>query len=228
MRSAAILARIGGVVAGTAEYAVKAGKANARAERLLAARIQNVEDIELQAASKRRRELVGEGRAAFAANGVLLESRAGAATAMWEQDEAADAAIERLQIMQAAEDKAYGHLTAAQQRLAEGYSGAASAMGSAGQAYSGAAQTAASGYTAAVNALGALQSAAGVQKPSGTALALDIVGNIAGGVGAIYQANAGSGVKKTATPKTDEPALLNDIHWRTPSSQRSSGGMSLA
>lgn len=102
---------------------------------------------------------------------------------MWEQDEVADAAIERLQIMQAAEDETWGHLTAAQTRLAEGFS-------QAGAAYSGAAQMAASAYSAALSASGALAAASGVQGPSGIALALGITGQVAGTVGAVASANA--------------------------------------
>lgn len=159
--------------AGTAQYALRIGAANAKREIQLAAGIQPVEDLNLQQSLARRRAKVGEGRANFAANGVLVDT---GAAALWEIDEAKDAAIERLQIMQAAEEQVYGHKVAAWRHEMEGY-------GQAAGAYAGAAQTSAQAYSAALNAVGALQGAGAVQGPSTAATALSIVGSVASGVG---------------------------------------------
>lgn len=203
--------------AAAAGYSVRAGKANAKFERALAARVQPVEDLDLQQANARRREKIGEGRAAFAANGILVDS---GAAAKWERDEIADAAIEKLQIMQAAEDQIQGHLWNAAMRLSEGYA-------QAGAAYSGAAQTASSAYATALQAIGALQQAGAVQKPSTLALGLNIAGAALGAAGKIYGANAGSGGASPASGGVPAPSV-SDIYWRTPSAQRASGGMQIA
>lgn len=159
--------------AATAKYALRIGAANAKREIQLAAGIQPVEDLNLQQSLARRRAKVGEGRANFAANGVLVDS---GAAALWEIDEAKDAAIERLQIMQSAEEQVYGHKVAAWRHEMEGY-------GQAAGAYAGAAQTAAQAYSAALNAVGAFQGAGAVQGPSSLATGLSIVGTVASGVG---------------------------------------------
>lgn len=189
LRQSDILLGAAKAQAGAAKYAVKAGKANAAMERKMASYVQNDEDLALQAEAKERRAKIGEGRTAFAANGVLVDQ---GAAALWEQDEAADAAIERLQIMESAESQIYGRLVAAQSKLAEGY-------GNAGAAYSPAAQTAMSAYSAALSAQGALQGAANVQGPSATALALNIAGSVAGAAGQIYGANAATTPTKAKT-----------------------------
>lgn len=189
LQSAAAQAAVGGRIAGTAKFAIQAGKANAKQERLMASRIQAIEDIQLQKVNKERRQKIGSGRAAFAANGVLVDS---GAAGMWEQDEAADAAIEKLMVMQAAEDQAYGHLTRAQGLLAQGYSQASSIYANAGSAYSNAAQSAAQGISSALNAMGALKGANGVQGPSGWGLGLNIAGHVLNAAGSIYDAYSGT------------------------------------
>ena len=63
-----------------------------------------------QKAAEARRQLVGQGKTMFAANGVMLEARQGAATAMWEQDEAADLAFEMDTIKQNSENETFGYV----------------------------------------------------------------------------------------------------------------------
>lgn len=185
--------------AATAGMALRAGRANAKREIQLASYVQPVEDLNLQQANARRRAKIGEGRAAFAANGVLVDS---GAAARWEIDEAKDAAVEKLQIMQSAEDQVYSHRVAAWQHEIQGYSNA-------GAAYGAAAQTAAQGYAAALSAVNALNGAGAVQGPSGAALALGITGTVAGTVGGVASSwptdsGANSGIR-TAEVRSDAP-----------------------
>lgn len=179
-------AGVGSIIMGTAKHAITAGKANAKQERLMASRIQAIEDIELQRINKERRQKIGAGRAAFASNGVLVDS---GAAALWEQDEAADAAIEKLMLMQAAEDQAWGHLNNAKNRLVEGYSQAAGIYANAGGAYSNAANTASQAASSAIQAMGALQGAANVQGPSAWGTGMSVIGSLANTVGRIYEHN---------------------------------------
>lgn len=101
-------------------FADEIGKANAANEIRRAAQVDAPLQMQLQQINRQRREKIGEGMAAFAANGVLLESRADSATAMWEQDEEADAVVEKLSVMQQAENEIYNMRVAAQQHLVEG------------------------------------------------------------------------------------------------------------
>jgi len=59
--------------------------------------------------AKRRRQLVGKGKTAAAANGVMLESRAESAPAMFEQDAAAEMAYEQGKVDQNMRIKNYTH-----------------------------------------------------------------------------------------------------------------------
>lgn len=182
LNAASMQAGNASLIAGTAEHALKLGRANAKAERLLASRIQPIEDIELQRVNKERRQKVGAGRAAFAANGVLVDS---GAAARWELDEAMDAAVEKIMVMQAAEDRAFNHLSNAQRRLTEGFSGAANTYAQAAGAYGAAAQTAASGFSSALSAMNAYRSASAVRGPSALGTALAVAG-IAADAGTAY------------------------------------------
>lgn len=115
---------------------VALGKGNARNLRLAAANLDPYEQYALRNARVEARRRVGEGRTQFAANGVMVDT---GAAALWEQDEAADAALERLDIMQQFEDQSWEYRTQANKALAEGYAAAAAnagaAMGAAGDAY---------------------------------------------------------------------------------------------
>lgn len=61
-------------------------------------------------AAEERRQFVGTALTTFAANGVLLEARQGAAVAMWEQDEADDLGFELRQIRTNTENEVFGHV----------------------------------------------------------------------------------------------------------------------
>lgn len=135
------------------------GEQNARQTRLRASYIQQYEDFNLQASRKQRRALIGQGKANFAANGILLEAREGAATSIWEADEEADAAIERVNIMQQAEDEAYGYLVNAQHALVSGYSSAASSAADAAAQASNAVSSAMQATQATDNAISAERAA---------------------------------------------------------------------
>ncbi len=120
------------------------GRFNSRNLRLAAAHLDRYEQFALSESVKEARQRIGQGRAAFAANGVLVDS---GSAARWEQDEAADAALERLDIMQQFEDQSWQYRTQANQALAEGYAAAAghagAAAGAAGEAYASRLQQAA-------------------------------------------------------------------------------------
>lgn len=128
---------------GSAKSAIATGLANARNLRLSASMLDRYEQLKLWESNKEARRRVGTGRAGFAANGVLVDS---GSAAMWEQDEAADAAIERLDIMQQFEDQGWTYRTQANQAEAARYAQAAQYYGSAaqeaGNAYSSALQSA--------------------------------------------------------------------------------------
>lgn len=134
-------AKMYGAQAGSA---AKMGQYNAKNLRLAAAHLDRYEQLALHEATQEARQRIGAGRAAFAANGVLVDT---GSAALWEQDEAADAALERLDIMQQFEDQSWQYRTQANKALAEGYAAAAghagAAMGAAGDAYAARLQQAA-------------------------------------------------------------------------------------
>lgn len=132
-------------------------ESNAKNERLRASYIQQYEDFNLSASRSQAQQRIGQGKVSFAANGILLESRAGAATSIWEADEEADAAVQRLNIMQQAEDEAYGYLSNAQSHLVSGYSNASSM-------FAEAASQAGQGVSAAQQAGFSLQNAIAAEK----------------------------------------------------------------
>ena len=119
---------------------IEMGKANARNSRIRAGQVQYFIDANQSEVVKEAQQKVGEGLASFAANGVMIESRDGAAVAMWEQDEAADASYQQLIIAQKGQDTIWEYLMEAQQKEAEGYAQAA-------QAYSRASEIAGGAYT---------------------------------------------------------------------------------
>lgn len=120
------------------------GKYNSRNLRLASARLDLFEQFALYEAKRDARMRVGEGRASFAANGVLVDS---GSSALWEQDEAADAALEQLDIMQQFKEQRWQNDVQATLALAEGYGSAAGyfggAAGAAGDAYASRLQQAA-------------------------------------------------------------------------------------
>lgn len=119
--------------ASQAKLAAKMGEANAREITKQAGKIDPQKQFQLQAVNQTRRAKIGMGKTAFASAGILLESRAGAAVAKWEQDEAADAALEKLNVMNQAEVSVYNHLVNAKQAKIQGYSQAANYAGQAAQ-----------------------------------------------------------------------------------------------
>lgn len=84
----------------------KSLKAQARgAERSAESVIESAE-TEAKDLSRRQRQAVGRGRAAAAANGVMLEGRAESSPAMWEQDAEAEAAWDRTKLFANANTRA--------------------------------------------------------------------------------------------------------------------------
>ena len=64
-------------------------------------------------AALRRRQLVAEGKTQFAANGLLLDAEPTSAPNIWEQDQAAELAIEQYDIRRNAQLAAWGYNTQA-------------------------------------------------------------------------------------------------------------------
>lgn len=136
----AMMMKSANAYSGAAKSFIKAGKANAKQDRLRAGEVQQFTDANVQESVKEARQKVGSGLVTFAANGILLEGREGNAAGMWEQDEAAENSYQQLLIQQNSENQIWELLTSANMKEAEGYGNAAGAYGqaasAAGQAYS--------------------------------------------------------------------------------------------
>ena len=145
---AGMFAKAAGAYAASGERAEAIGRANAAETMRQSAQLDLLMQYQLQAVDKERRAKIGEGRAAFAANGVLVEGRDGSATAMWERDEMADAAIEKLAIQQSFENEYYNYRIKAKGQIVEGLLAKANYQGQAAGAF-------AQGAGAAGNALAA-------------------------------------------------------------------------
>lgn len=193
----------GRAYASSAKSAIKIGKYNARNDRLLAARVDPMEQRQLEEAILERRAKVGLGLTGAAANGILLESRSDAAVAMWEQDEAADLAYEQTLIMQQAEDTVWNLRMSANQKEAEGYGQAAGLYGQAASAAASAWQSFMQASNARQDALEA-QRQAKKSKKNGIVQALSSVagtgfGAIWGPAGALIGGSVGNAVGAFAT-----------------------------
>lgn len=184
-------AKFGPLYAKYAEANARYGQANARRLRMAAANLDDFEQIALHKATVEARQRVGAGRAQFAANGVMVDS---GAAALWEQDEAADAALERLDIMQQFEDQSWEYRTQANKALAQGYEAAA---GMAANAANVAAEAAGQAGSAAGQA-GAAMGAAGdayayrLQQSAALAEASKKAKKRYGGIGAVVGGVAGA------------------------------------
>lgn len=139
-QQAGSLMRVANAYSGVARLQIQMGQDNAKHERVRAGKVQFFIDQNQREAVVEAQQAVGEGLATFAASGVMVEGREGAAVAMWEQDETADAAYQQLLVMQKGQDTIWEYLMAANQREAEGYGQAAGTYGQAadvaGNAYS--------------------------------------------------------------------------------------------
>lgn len=148
------------------------GRFQAALERSRGAQTQVQAEANQVEAAKVRQQVVGAGKTAFAANGVLLEGRAGSATAMWEQDEAADLAYEQALIKQNADNEVFGYLANAKMAEAQG----------AAQAGAYRAQ----GVASRINAQSALMQAGLARKAGQTAIwqgYAGLLGNVGQGAG---------------------------------------------
>lgn len=184
-------ARLG--MQGAAMYAEQAagaagiGRMNARNLRLAAAQLDYYEQLRLREATLEARSRIGQGRVGFAANGVLVDS---GSAALWEQDEAADAALEKLDIMQQFRDQGWQYRTQANKAEAEGYAAAA-------QQAAGAAQAAGQAYAAALQAESARAAAARLRKKKSWGATIGValgagIGSIIPGIGTLAGAAAGA------------------------------------
>lgn len=140
-QQAGMYSRAAAAYADTAALQEAIGRANAAETMRASAQLDYAMQYGLSAIDKQRRAKIGEGRAAFAANGVLVD--AGSA-AQWERDEMADAVVEKLSLMQDIENEYYNYRIAAKRQIVEGLNAKAGtygqAAGMAGQAAGAAAQ----------------------------------------------------------------------------------------
>lgn len=171
--------RAAGMYSGQAKMSAALGRGNARNLRRATADLDQFEQLALHHAAQEARARIGTGRASFAANGVLVDS---GSAAKWEQDEAADAALEQLDIMQQFADQGWQYRTQANRALAEGYAAAAgqagAAMGAAGEAAGSARQA----YATRLQASVALQEARNMRK----ATWYNTIGGLFGGLGGLF------------------------------------------
>jgi hypothetical protein len=103
-----------------AGFASAMGKYQANLDTNRAAQAQTQGELNQGEAAKGAQQVVGAGKTAFAANGVLIESRAGSAASMWEQDEAANLAYEQSLIKANADNEVFGYLANANMAKAQG------------------------------------------------------------------------------------------------------------
>lgn len=108
----------GGAVEGytarrAAEEDARALRDRARLEEIRAQKAREAAEIEKMDVARKRRQAVGAGLAAAAANGVMLESRAEAAPSVWEQDMMAELAWDQAKIDYNAAMEAWGHMASA-------------------------------------------------------------------------------------------------------------------
>ena len=187
--SSAISAILGNVLANRANRAqASALREQAGIYDQMSAVIDLYEQFHLREAMLEARRRIGQGRAGFAANGVLVDS---GASALWEQDEAADAALEQLDIMQQYEDRSWQYRTQANKAEAEGLlaaanqmGGAVSAAGQAAQAAGAAAATAGQAYALALQAESARSQASRMRKKKSWGATLGVA--LGAGVGSIF------------------------------------------
>lgn len=105
---------------GQANFARAMGGYQAALDTTRASQAQLQGEINQGEAAKQAQQVVGAGKTAFAANGILLEGRAGSAPAMWEQDEAAALAWEQSIIKTNADNEVFGYLANANMARAQG------------------------------------------------------------------------------------------------------------
>lgn len=175
-QQANVMSMAGKAYSDSAKIAAAIGKANAREERLRASQLQVIEDYGLQKINKERRWKTGSALVGFAGNGVLVSSDPESSVARWEQDEAADAVIEKLDLMQNVENEAHGYLVDAQQRLSEGYQASARLHGQSAQEF-------ASAYSSTLQASYARAAAKAARKKKHRFGS--IIGAVVGGVGGL-------------------------------------------
>jgi len=203
MAGAGAIARGAEMYVGQAAASAELGRSNARNLISAAAQLDLYEQFHLREAALEARRRIGQGRAGFAANGVLVDS---GSAALWEQDEAADAALEQLDIMQQYEDRSWQYRTQANKAEAEGLlaaanqmGGAVSAAGQAAQAAGAAAATAGQAYALALQAESARAQAARIRNKKSWGATLGValgagIGSIFPGVGTIAGATAGAAI----------------------------------
>ncbi len=103
-----------------AGFAGAQGRYQGALERIRGGQVQTQAEQNQAEAARAAQQVVGAGKTAFAANGILLEGRAGAAPAMWEQDEAASLAWEQGLIKTNADNEVFGYLANANMAEAQG------------------------------------------------------------------------------------------------------------
>lgn len=114
-----------------AELALELGKQNSASIITASGQIEPQKQILLRKTNEQARARIGAGKTAYASAGILLESRADAAVAKWEQDEEANATLEKLNIINQAENTLSNYLTEAHNAKIQGHSAALNYYGQA-------------------------------------------------------------------------------------------------
>lgn len=91
-------------------------RAQAKLDEVRAGQALEAAAVEKADLARKSRQLVGKGRTAAAANGVMLEARAESAPAVWEQDAAAELAWEGAKVDYNANLEAWGYMENARQK----------------------------------------------------------------------------------------------------------------
>lgn len=130
--SASAFARQSGMFMEQSEWARRLGMIQSAHEFARARQAENDAERDSLVAAEQRRQKIGSGVVAFAANNVAVD--ASSAVQLWEQDEVADLAFEMENITEARDNEVYGYVwsghTAAIQGLFEAQSYAIQAQGS--------------------------------------------------------------------------------------------------
>ena len=210
--------RQAGAFMSQSQIAARTGEILQHAQMYRASQAERERDEQARKAAEMRRQLIGGGKVAFAANGVLLASRPQSTVVMWEQDEVADLAFELSNIKRVADSEIFGFVQQGYQDRMQALFTAESlrlqgegARIEAGNARINAAGSLAQSRISLINAeIAILQgqaTVAGLDAASNAAL-WNLIGNL-GGIGMSAGLYASGGFSWNAPPASEFPGITN-------------------
>lgn len=104
----------------SAKFNKQMAENQAAMNRARAVRAQQTGELNASEASLRRRQLVATGAVALAGNGILIDANPASAGNLWEQDQAAQLALERQIIRDNADAEAWGYVENSRVQVAQG------------------------------------------------------------------------------------------------------------